>query len=172
MVGAQATGFSCIKSPNYRSLAGWLLAAPPCFVYSCIIISTPPPNTQATCSIDIRAAGLLLMTHVHFLFLQGTAGPDPTTVYVDMRALRHDRWPRCCCTLFMLVFYASSSATSMANIFSFYLFPPGFAWSREGRLTACHSWSLGRYGIMRRYTNQWLLCQQTVTVIWLGAILW
>lgn len=23
--------------------------------------------------------------------LQGTAGPDPTTVYVDMRALRHDR---------------------------------------------------------------------------------
>lgn len=25
------------------------------------------------------------------LFFQGTAGPDPTTVYVDMRALRHDR---------------------------------------------------------------------------------
>lgn len=24
--------------------------------------------------------------------LQGTAGPDPTTVYVDMRALRHDRY--------------------------------------------------------------------------------
>lgn len=23
--------------------------------------------------------------------MQGTAGPDPTTVYVDMRALRHDR---------------------------------------------------------------------------------
>lgn len=22
---------------------------------------------------------------------QGTSGPDPTTVYVDMRALRHDR---------------------------------------------------------------------------------
>uniref|UniRef100_A0A8C9LGQ0 Disco interacting protein 2 homolog A n=1 Tax=Pavo cristatus TaxID=9049 RepID=A0A8C9LGQ0_PAVCR len=27
----------------------------------------------------------------HFSFLPGTAGPDPTTVYVDMRALRHDR---------------------------------------------------------------------------------
>lgn len=26
------------------------------------------------------------------VFLQGTAGPDPTTVYVDMRALRHDRY--------------------------------------------------------------------------------
>lgn len=25
------------------------------------------------------------------LSFQGTAGPDPTTVYVDMRALRHDR---------------------------------------------------------------------------------
>ncbi|KAG7244889.1 hypothetical protein INR49_026172 [Caranx melampygus] len=24
-------------------------------------------------------------------WLQGTSGPDPTTVYVDMRALRHDR---------------------------------------------------------------------------------
>lgn len=24
--------------------------------------------------------------------LQGTSGPDPTTVYVDMRALRHDRY--------------------------------------------------------------------------------
>lgn len=23
---------------------------------------------------------------------QGTSGPDPTTVYVDMRALRHDRY--------------------------------------------------------------------------------
>lgn len=28
-------------------------------------------------------------------WLQGTSGPDPTTVYVDMRALRHDRyWPQ------------------------------------------------------------------------------
>lgn len=26
------------------------------------------------------------------LSFQGTAGPDPTTVYVDMRALRHDRY--------------------------------------------------------------------------------
>lgn len=25
-------------------------------------------------------------------WLQGTSGPDPTTVYVDMRALRHDRY--------------------------------------------------------------------------------
>lgn len=25
------------------------------------------------------------------LSFQGTAGPDPTTVYVDLRALRHDR---------------------------------------------------------------------------------
>ncbi len=25
------------------------------------------------------------------MFVQGTSGPDPTTVYVDMRALRHDR---------------------------------------------------------------------------------
>jgi len=25
------------------------------------------------------------------VFVQGTSGPDPTTVYVDMRALRHDR---------------------------------------------------------------------------------
>lgn len=28
-------------------------------------------------------------------FLQGTTGPDPTTVYVDMRALRHDRYCPC-----------------------------------------------------------------------------
>lgn len=26
-----------------------------------------------------------------FVF-QGTTGPDPCTVYVDMKSLRHDRW--------------------------------------------------------------------------------
>lgn len=25
------------------------------------------------------------------LYIQGTAGPDPSTVYVDMKSLRHDR---------------------------------------------------------------------------------
>ena len=28
---------------------------------------------------------------VLFLHEQGTAGPDPSTVYVDMKSLRHDR---------------------------------------------------------------------------------
>lgn len=37
-----------------------------------------PPQTRR------REVPLLLSS-------QGTAGPDPTTVYVDMRALRHDR---------------------------------------------------------------------------------
>ncbi|KAI4888510.1 hypothetical protein NFI96_016781, partial [Prochilodus magdalenae] len=47
---------------------------------------------------SIAAPGLLhccdtlqLFASNHVLLPQGTAGPDPTTVYVDMRALRHDR---------------------------------------------------------------------------------
>lgn len=38
---------------------------------------------------------LSLWSHAYCLhcdWLQGTSGPDPTTVYVDMRALRHDRY--------------------------------------------------------------------------------
>ena len=36
-------------------------------------------------------AGGCHVTHSPSLVSQGTSGPDPTTVYVDMRALRHDR---------------------------------------------------------------------------------
>lgn len=33
-----------------------------------------------------------ILKEVPLFSFQGTTGPDPTTVYVDMRALRHDRY--------------------------------------------------------------------------------
>ena len=41
----------------------------------------------------IRGEGILgiLYHHLNVFYLQGASSPDPTTVYVDLRALRHDR---------------------------------------------------------------------------------
>lgn len=36
-----------------------------------------------------------------FFLSQGTAGPDPSTVYVDMKSLRHDRYAEKSCTIKM-----------------------------------------------------------------------
>lgn len=96
------------------------------------------------------------------VFLQGTAGPDPTTVYVDMRALRHDRWSVLITSLVLFWFCFCFFKCMLENwmkknnlvILSFLLaFSSGSAWWREGRHTACHWWSLGRYGIMLTCTR-------------------
>lgn len=42
-----------------------------------------------------QSTGILKGVPLLFSF-QGTTGPDPTTVYVDMRALRHDRYSPSC----------------------------------------------------------------------------
>ena len=51
----------------------------------------PKKRSQPVGSTDAappRQIGLIALCPC----LQGTSGPDPTTVYVDMRALRHDRY--------------------------------------------------------------------------------
>uniref|UniRef100_A0A8C0L7C5 Disco interacting A n=1 Tax=Canis lupus dingo TaxID=286419 RepID=A0A8C0L7C5_CANLU len=45
-------------------------------------------STTFGCRVNVA---ICLQVRPATLFFQGTAGPDPTTVYVDMRALRHDR---------------------------------------------------------------------------------
>lgn len=75
------------QSPNYRSLAGWLLAAP-LLCQQLYHKQLPPPLHSGM--YECQGCNSYII-HTLLVFLQGTAGPDPTTVFVDMRALRHDR---------------------------------------------------------------------------------
>uniref|UniRef100_A0A672NBI5 Disco-interacting protein 2 homolog C-like n=1 Tax=Sinocyclocheilus grahami TaxID=75366 RepID=A0A672NBI5_SINGR len=70
-------------------------------VRSCVVVAEERPRvalTQSFCKLfkDVglhpRAVSTAFGCRVNLaVCLQGTSGPDPTTVYVDMRALRHDR---------------------------------------------------------------------------------
>uniref|UniRef100_A0AAQ4RWP9 Disco-interacting protein 2 homolog A n=1 Tax=Gasterosteus aculeatus aculeatus TaxID=481459 RepID=A0AAQ4RWP9_GASAC len=73
-------------------------------VRTCMVVAEERPRIALTQSfskifkdlgLSPRAVSTTFGCRVNVaVCLQGTAGPDPTTVYVDMRALRHDRWVR------------------------------------------------------------------------------
>ncbi|KAF4797042.1 Disco-interacting protein 2 C [Turdus rufiventris] len=82
----------------------WLLAARGLDlsrVRTCVVVAEERPRIALTQSfsklfkdlgLHPRAVSTSLGCRVNLaICLQGTSGPDPTTVYVDMRALRHDR---------------------------------------------------------------------------------
>ncbi|CAG09279.1 unnamed protein product, partial [Tetraodon nigroviridis] len=70
-------------------------------VRTCMVVAEERPRISLTQSfskifkdlgLSPRAVSTTLGCRVNVaVCLQGTSGPDPTTVYVDMRALRHDR---------------------------------------------------------------------------------
>ncbi|KAF6714503.1 Disco-interacting protein 2-like protein A [Oryzias melastigma] len=70
-------------------------------VRTCMVVAEERPRMSLTQSfskifkdlgLSPRAVSTTFGCRVNVaICLQGTAGPDPTTVYVDMRALRHDR---------------------------------------------------------------------------------
>uniref|UniRef100_A0A8D2QHF8 Disco interacting A n=1 Tax=Zonotrichia albicollis TaxID=44394 RepID=A0A8D2QHF8_ZONAL len=70
-------------------------------VRTCMVVAEERPRISLTQSfsklfkdlgLSARAVSTTFGCRVNVaICLQGTAGPDPTTVYVDMRALRHDR---------------------------------------------------------------------------------
>ncbi|XP_068101409.1 disco-interacting protein 2 homolog A isoform X2 [Hyperolius riggenbachi] len=70
-------------------------------VRTCMVVAEERPRIALTQSfsklfkdlgLSTRAVSTTFGCRVNVaICLQGTAGPDPTTVYVDMRALRHDR---------------------------------------------------------------------------------
>ncbi|TWW80705.1 Disco-interacting protein 2 -like protein A [Takifugu flavidus] len=70
-------------------------------VRTCMVVAEERPRISLTQSfskifkdlgLSPRAVSTTFGCRVNVaICLQGTAGPDPTTVYVDMRALRHDR---------------------------------------------------------------------------------
>ncbi|XP_060054816.1 disco-interacting protein 2 homolog A isoform X3 [Erinaceus europaeus] len=70
-------------------------------VRTCMVVAEERPRlalTQSFCKLfrdlglPARSVSTTFGCRVNVaICLQGTAGPDPTTVYVDMRALRHDR---------------------------------------------------------------------------------
>uniref|UniRef100_A0A3Q3K9Q9 DMAP1-binding domain-containing protein n=1 Tax=Monopterus albus TaxID=43700 RepID=A0A3Q3K9Q9_MONAL len=70
-------------------------------VRTCMVVAEERPRITLTQSfskifkdlgLSPRAVSTTFGCRVNVaICLQGTAGPDPTTVYVDMRALRHDR---------------------------------------------------------------------------------
>ncbi|XP_030629546.1 disco-interacting protein 2 homolog C [Chanos chanos] len=70
-------------------------------VRTCVVIAEERPRISLTQSfsrlwkdvgLQPRAVSTAFGCRVNMaICLQGTSGPDPTTVYVDMRALRHDR---------------------------------------------------------------------------------
>ncbi|KAG8559325.1 hypothetical protein GDO81_017305 [Engystomops pustulosus] len=70
-------------------------------VRTCMVVAEERPRISLTQSfsklfkdlgLSNRAVSTTFGCRVNVaICLQGTAGPDPTTVYVDMRALRHDR---------------------------------------------------------------------------------
>ncbi|XP_057361619.1 disco-interacting protein 2 homolog A isoform X3 [Manis pentadactyla] len=70
-------------------------------VRTCMVVAEERPRIALTQSfsklfkdlgLPARAVSTTFGCRVNMaICLQGTAGPDPTTVYVDMRALRHDR---------------------------------------------------------------------------------
>uniref|UniRef100_A0AAQ4PV34 Disco interacting C n=1 Tax=Gasterosteus aculeatus aculeatus TaxID=481459 RepID=A0AAQ4PV34_GASAC len=70
-------------------------------VRTCVVVAEERPRTALTQSfsklfkdlgLHPRAVSTSFGCRVNLaICLQGTSGPDPTTVFVDMRALRHDR---------------------------------------------------------------------------------
>uniref|UniRef100_A0A673CBE7 Disco-interacting protein 2 homolog B-A n=1 Tax=Sphaeramia orbicularis TaxID=375764 RepID=A0A673CBE7_9TELE len=70
-------------------------------VRSCVVIAEERPRLALTMSfsklfkdlgLSSRAVSTAFGSRVNLaICLQGTAGPDPSTVYVDMKSLRHDR---------------------------------------------------------------------------------
>uniref|UniRef100_A0A1A8R5N0 DIP2 disco-interacting protein 2 homolog B n=1 Tax=Nothobranchius rachovii TaxID=451742 RepID=A0A1A8R5N0_9TELE len=70
-------------------------------VRSCVVIAEERPRLSLTQSfsklfkdvgLSIRAVSTAFGSRVNLaVCLQGTTGPDPCTVYVDMKSLRHDR---------------------------------------------------------------------------------
>uniref|UniRef100_A0A8C3AWK1 Disco-interacting protein 2 homolog Ba n=1 Tax=Cyclopterus lumpus TaxID=8103 RepID=A0A8C3AWK1_CYCLU len=70
-------------------------------VRSCVVIAEERPRLALTQSfsklfkdlgLSARAVSTAFGSRVNLaICLQGTAGPDPSTVYVDMKSLRHDR---------------------------------------------------------------------------------
>ncbi|CAL8277044.1 unnamed protein product [Lota lota] len=70
-------------------------------VRTCVVVAEERPRTALSQSfsklfkdlgLHTRAISTSFGCRVNLaICLQGTSGPDPTTVYVDMRALRHDR---------------------------------------------------------------------------------
>ncbi|XP_059914713.1 disco-interacting protein 2 homolog C [Gadus macrocephalus] len=70
-------------------------------VRTCVVVAEERPRTALSQSfsklfrdlgLHTRAVSTSFGCRVNLaICLQGTSGPDPTTVYVDMRALRHDR---------------------------------------------------------------------------------
>uniref|UniRef100_A0A8D2MZC6 Disco interacting A n=1 Tax=Zonotrichia albicollis TaxID=44394 RepID=A0A8D2MZC6_ZONAL len=74
-------------------------------VRTCMVVAEERPRISLTQSfsklfkdlgLSARAVSTTFGCRVNVaICLQGTAGPDPTTVYVDMRALRHDRYSLC-----------------------------------------------------------------------------
>ncbi|XP_011620219.1 disco-interacting protein 2 homolog B-A isoform X1 [Takifugu rubripes] len=70
-------------------------------VRSCVVIAEERPRLSLTQSfsklfkdlgLSPRAVSTAFGSRVNLaICLQGTAGPDPSTVYVDMKSLRHDR---------------------------------------------------------------------------------
>uniref|UniRef100_A0A2I3HQ25 Disco interacting C n=1 Tax=Nomascus leucogenys TaxID=61853 RepID=A0A2I3HQ25_NOMLE len=71
-------------------------------VRTCVVVAEERPRIALTQSfsklfkdlgLHPRAVSTSFGCRVNLaICLQGTSGPDPTTVYVDMRALRHDRY--------------------------------------------------------------------------------
>uniref|UniRef100_A0A672M3E4 Disco interacting C n=1 Tax=Sinocyclocheilus grahami TaxID=75366 RepID=A0A672M3E4_SINGR len=72
-----------------------------CLCRTCVVVAEERPRIALTQSfsklfkdlgLHPRAVSTSFGCRVNLaICLQGTSGPDPTTVYVDMRALRHDR---------------------------------------------------------------------------------
>ncbi|KAF3836460.1 hypothetical protein F7725_029018 [Dissostichus mawsoni] len=70
-------------------------------VRACVLVAEERPRMSLTHSfsklfkdlgLHPRSVSTAFGCRVNLaICLQGTSGPDPTTVYVDMRALRHDR---------------------------------------------------------------------------------
>ncbi|XP_032821513.2 disco-interacting protein 2 homolog C-like [Petromyzon marinus] len=70
-------------------------------VRTCVVVAEERPRIALATSfsklfkdlgLSLRAVGATFGCRVNLaICLQGTSGPDPTTVYVDMRALRNDR---------------------------------------------------------------------------------
>uniref|UniRef100_A0AAX7SQY5 DMAP1-binding domain-containing protein n=1 Tax=Astatotilapia calliptera TaxID=8154 RepID=A0AAX7SQY5_ASTCA len=71
-------------------------------VRACVVVAEERPRMALTLSfsklfkdlgLHPRSVSTAFGCRVNLaICLQGTSGPDPTTVYVDMRALRHDRY--------------------------------------------------------------------------------
>uniref|UniRef100_A0A4W3HS65 Disco interacting A n=2 Tax=Callorhinchus milii TaxID=7868 RepID=A0A4W3HS65_CALMI len=71
-------------------------------VRTCMVVAEERPRIALTQSfsklfkdlgLSLRAVSTTFGCRVNVaICLQGTSGPDPTTVFVDMRALRHDRY--------------------------------------------------------------------------------